>query len=195
MAKITCDYKLRVIVDKEGCCWWVASDICNLLDITSLKDAMGLLNKDEKSLIKMYKNRQKKYIINKSGLKKLISKSSQKDILEDTDLWTIIRNQGKIVRKEETEVIQQFIEYAIDQGADEDEVYKYYAYITKEENKAILDMDEAPIDNLRDSMSVVQLQSTILADRTVIESLKTGMKRKMFYKDVYDYMKEELSKL
>ena len=56
-------------------------------------------------------------------------------------------------------------------------------------------MDEAPIDNLRDSMSVVQLQSTILADRTVIESLKTGMKRKMFYKDVYDYMKEELSKL
>jgi len=103
--------------------------------------------------------------------------------------WTEIREQGKIPRRLETDVIKEFIDYATEQGSKSAQMY--YMNITKMENKALF-IVEQKYKNLRDVLGVVELSTIQNADHIVARALRDGMNDKLAYKDIYKLAKERV---
>ena len=70
-------HKVRVIIDKHGNPWWVAKDVCAVLGIGNVCDAMSRLDADEKGigLIDTLGGNQRMATVNESGLYSLIMTS------------------------------------------------------------------------------------------------------------------------
>lgn len=105
--------------------------------------------------------------------------------------WIEKRLSGKIDRRVETDAIKSFIEYAISQGADPKGARHYYENISKMENKALFNLELIKIEykNFRDIVSGLGLDALKMADRIVAKSLKDGMEKRMYYKDMYQWAK------
>lgn len=108
--------------------------------------------------------------------------------------WIATRNNAKQIRHEETDTIKEFIEYAIEQGSQNAE--KYYINITKMTNKAlellIQDKDGKP---LRDLATITELGFITVVDNRATLAIKDGMDRKLPYKEIFKYAKEEVEKV
>jgi prophage antirepressor-like protein len=81
---INFDYQerpVRVIKDEDGAPWWVARDICEILDIKDASNATKNLDDDEKGTqeIRTLGGRQGMLTVNESGLYTLIFKSNKKE--------------------------------------------------------------------------------------------------------------------
>lgn len=96
--------------------------------------------------------------------------------------WLEQRKQGKLNRKEETDSIKEFIEYAKAQGSTSARFY--YPAITKMENKALFILEQR-FPNVREVLSGQQLQTLASADLVIKRALISGMKQKMPYRDIY----------
>jgi len=106
--------------------------------------------------------------------------------------WQQARIDGKAVRKETTDAIKDFVEYAVKQGSKN--AVRYYANITKMENKALFILEQK-FDNVRQVLDNHQLSTLKTADRIVYETLQEGMERSMNYKDIYKLAKERVETL
>ena len=88
-------HNIRVQVDEEGRPWWVAQDVCKVLDIKNVSNAVGRLKPGEKSI----RQTDNLLIINESGLYRLIFRSDKPDADRFQD-WVFrevlpsIRNTG-----------------------------------------------------------------------------------------------------
>ena len=121
--------------------------------------------------------------------RKLLSKIiAQKQNTE----WLEKRKLGKIERRLETDVIKEFVEYALSQGSKNAKTY--YMNISKMENHTLfnLDMLEMKFPNLRDVLEGYQLFTLQNADRIVGRALKEGMERELFYKEIYKLAKQRV---
>jgi len=99
------------------------------------------------------------------------------------------RQQGKISRREETDVIKDFIDYATKQGSKSAKFY--YKHITNATYKALeLMIHKKPA--LRDTLDIYQLSELLLAERVAKNSLKKYMDLGRHYKDVYESVKDDL---
>ena len=99
------------------------------------------------------------------------------------------RQQGKISRREETDVIKDFIDYATKQGSKSAKFY--YKHITNATYKALeLMIHKKPA--LRDTLDIYQLSELLLAERVAKNSLKKYMDLNRDYKDVYESVKDDL---
>lgn len=117
--------------------------------------------------------------------KVLNSLAVQKQNLE----WQKTRSQGKLIRREETDVIKEFVEYAKSQGSSRPEMY--YVNLSKATNKALfIVQDKFP--NLREVLNTIQLVHVTTADSVVSMAIKEGMKKELHYKDIYKLCKERL---
>jgi anti-repressor protein len=69
--------KVRVIIDKNGNPWWVAKDVCKVLDLGQVSRAVSRLDDDEKgtSIIRTLGGNQRMTTVNESGLYSLIMTS------------------------------------------------------------------------------------------------------------------------
>ena len=76
--------------------------------------------------------------------------------------WIKSRTQLKIGRKEETDVIKKFVEYATDQGSKSAKFY--YKHVTNATYKALGLMSQNK-PKLRDSMNIYEVSQLILAER------------------------------
>lgn len=103
--------------------------------------------------------------------------------------WIEHRNSGKMVRRDTTDTIKEFIEYAISQGSVN--AHKYYMIISKMENSAMF-LLERKFKNLRDVLNVGQLSLLNTAEGIIIKALKEGMDKGMYYKDIYQLAKERV---
>lgn len=103
--------------------------------------------------------------------------------------YPAIREGGKILRKQETDAIQAFTDYAVKQGSKHPD--KYYMLLTQMENTALF-LTEQKFPNLRNVLSVEQLMIVGAADGIVSKAIHEGMKQKMFYKDIYQLAKERI---
>ena len=103
--------------------------------------------------------------------------------------WLGKREQGKIARLQETDVIKEFIEYATKQGSDSAKFY--YKHITNATYKALGLMFQAK-PKLRDTMNLYEISELLLAERVAKNSLKKYMKIERNYKDIYESVKEDL---
>jgi len=108
--------------------------------------------------------------------------------------WLEKRESGKIERRVETDVIKEFVEYALSQGSKS--ASKYYMIISKMENHTLfnLDMLELKYPNLRDVLEGYQLSTLQNADRIVARALKEGMEQQLFYKEIYQSAKERVER-
>ena len=101
----------------------------------------------------------------------------------------LARKDGILVRKEETNAIAEFIDYAVSQGSRS--AKWYYSHITKATYKALeLVLTEAP--SLRDTLGVYELSELLLAERLVICKLYEYMSLGRNYKDIFQSIKKDL---
>lgn len=119
-------------------------------------------------------------------MKSIVSKISE---MQTDEEWKLNRNIGKIARKEETDTIKEFVEYAKLQGSTKAEMY--YSNISKMENKGLFLIQEK-FKNIREVLTGQQLQVLCSADQIVKNAIKEGMLKNMNYKDIYLLAKERI---
>ena len=66
------------VVQKDGKEWWIAKDVCDILDITNVTQAVGKLDDDERSMFNIGRQGEAN-IINEPGLYKLILRSDKQE--------------------------------------------------------------------------------------------------------------------
>jgi Rha family phage regulatory protein len=97
--------------------------------------------------------------------------------------WRAARIEGKAARRDETDVIKSFVDYAKSQGSKSAD--RYYQVITKETNRALFFVQSAVDKGFRDSLTSAQLSSVAMAERIVERALLEAMGARMFYRDAY----------
>ena len=106
--------------------------------------------------------------------------------------WIETRENGKIVRKDFTSIISNFIEYAVEQGSKHAKFYykHYTAYI----NKMLYGIESTnDIDkNLRDQLDVRQLSILTTIEIIASKILIDLMEDNKYYKQIYKEFKEEI---
>ena len=102
-----------------------------------------------------------------------------------TTEWLQTRQQGKLIRREETDTIQDFIFYAEKQGSKN--AGKYYMTFTKLVNKAVgVESGTREFAAYKDLMLIVLLEDMIC--HTVAESIEKGV----YYKEIYKICKDKV---
>lgn len=156
---------------------------------TRYKDESGkwntkyLMNRDGFSFIAMGFTGKKadewkwKYIHAFDAMEKIISEKQTTD-------WLETRKHGKLIRKDETNVIQRLVEYAKDQGSTHSD--KLYMLYSKLANKAAGITD-------RDIATILQLNNLSTSELIIANAIIDGMRDKMHYKDIYKLSKERLT--
>ena len=115
----------------------------------------------------------------------------EKTLLNQQNLsWQESRQQSKIGRRDETDVIQQFVNYAINQGSKKAQMY--YMNITSMTYKALFLVTAASPKPFRDMLDSMQLSFLTTAEYLIQAALDEGMKKSMHYKDVYQLCRERV---
>lgn len=105
------------------------------------------------------------------------------------------RETGKAIRKNETDVIKEFVEYATKQGSKS--AFRYYGNITKMTNKALEYLIQTTIGKplKRDLMNIMELGFLQMLELRIIDVIKDCMQKEIYYKDIYQKAKEEVEHL
>jgi Rha family phage regulatory protein len=111
----------------------------------------------------------------------------EKIIMEkQTSAWLETRQQGQLIRREETNVIQKLVEYAKNQGSTHaDMLYMTYSKLA---NKM------AGITN-RDQATILQLNDLSTMERVIAKVVIDGMESGVYYKEIYKQSKDRLETL
>lgn len=124
-------------------------------------------------------------------MKKALTKLSEEKATQD---YQIARKSGKKILEYKTDVVKDFVEYAINQGSTG---YKKeslaYSNIAKMENKALFIIEEK-FPNVREVLNTQQLMFVATADQIVEKALLEGMEKEMHYKEIYQLAKERVLK-
>ena len=97
--------------------------------------------------------------------------------------WIVTREQSKITRKAETDIIKQLVEYAKDQGSEHSD--KLYLSYTRLANK-ICGISK------RDDATVEQLSNLTVAENIILHCIQVGISEGKHYKDIYQDCKQRL---
>lgn len=100
-----------------------------------------------------------------------------------TEAWLETRQQGKLTRKSETDVIKQLVEYAKSQGSEHSD--KLYMTYSKLANKMAGVSD-------RENATVVQLNNLSLIEHIILNCIQSGMMMDKHYKEIYQDCKRRL---
>lgn len=102
---------------------------------------------------------------------------------KQTTAWIETRQQGKLTRKAETDVLKQLVEYAKKQGSGHaDMLYMTYSKLA---NKY------AGVDK-RDNATVMQLNNLSLMEHIILNVIQNGISVGMYYKEIYKASKARL---
>lgn len=104
-------------------------------------------------------------------------------------IWLKNREEGKAARLGATDEIKEFKIYAIEQGSDNADWY--YTSLTKMLNGLLFIVD-GKFKNLRDMMTPIQLLIVAGGDLVIKKALQDGMKKQLFYKEIYKLAKERV---
>lgn len=118
----------------------------------------------QRSLVKAFSN-YRRHVIRKAKLE-----------------WQQARSQGKVARRQETDVIQSFVEYAKSQGSLHAD--NYYLNLTRSTYKALF-LVNGPMTGLRERLDPVQLSILATAEYVANKALHDGMEKKLPYKEVF----------
>jgi len=169
----------------------------------------GALNFKETSYIDESNRRKPMYDITRSGFSVLVMGFNGRKALEWKFLyedafskmehallnqsnisWQDDRKAGKITRREETDVIRDFVEYAHSQGSTKANFY--YKHLTNATYKALFLVADKFPGQFRDLLNSRQLSFLRSAEIVAADALKDGMAQGLFYKDIFQLAKTKL---
>lgn len=106
--------------------------------------------------------------------------------------WIEARVQNKYQRKETTDVIKLFVEYAQKQGSQNAE--QYYCNITKMENQTLVPLEflQQKFPNLREVVDRYTLDKLKMCDEVIAQALVDGMQKELYYKEIYKLARERV---
>lgn len=140
------------------------------------------LMRNSEKVVKFKKNLTKEFYQQRSVIAELIAQ--QKD-----PNWQNVRSDGKLVYKQKTTVIRQFVDYATNQGSNS--ARRYYSNLAKMENKALFFVEQR-YANLREIMTIKQLMQVSTADDVIERALIDGMNDGLDYHDIYKLAKSRI---
>lgn len=107
-----------------------------------------------------------------------------------TDRWIEVRIKGKIVRRNLTEMIDEFVKYARSQGSTGSGYY--FKHITSACNTALWGVESLRKikKNTRDELGGIQLYSLLALEKILIKNLERLLKEGIHYKEIYKRLKE-----
>jgi Rha family phage regulatory protein len=108
---------------------------------------------------------------------------------QQNEMWLAQREQAKLVRKQETDVIKEFVEYATNQGSTQAKYY--YKHITTACYKC-LDLVQHERPELRSTLDMMQTSQLILAEKVASKSLRKYMDKGEHYKAIFALVKQDL---
>lgn len=122
--------------------------------------------------------------------------SMEQALKKDSDKleWKQARIQSKEVRRNVTDTIKEFVDYATGQGSGS--ASKYYMNITKMEYAALelIQSKEKVPSGFRDTLDLLDLCFLQAAEQVCRAAIKEGMERKFPYKEIYLLAKERVTK-
>lgn len=104
----------------------------------------------------------------------------------NSPIWQDTRELTKAVRKQETDVIRELVEYATAQGSTH--AVRYYTSISRLANKTAGITD-------RDLAHVEQLSGLMLVERIIAEEIRAGIAAGKPYKQIYTDLQTRLSSI
>lgn len=114
----------------------------------------------------------------------LLSKTHQQD-----PQWIVQRSQTKVLRKAETEVIEQFVDYATVQGSQN--ANNYFSLITTATYRA-LGLIQYKQPHLRNTLNALQLSWLVTLESLVQASLLKYMSLNVHYKEIYKLVADDI---
>ncbi len=96
--------------------------------------------------------------------------------------WIETRENSKVNRLKETDVIKRLIEYAKEQGSSNSD--KLYLTYTKLANTIM--------ECKRDEASITQLNNLTLVESIILQTIKIDMSMGMYYKDIFKDCKNRI---
>lgn len=154
----------------------------------------------------------KKYIMNRDGYMFLVMNvnttkandiklkfieafnTMEKALLNQNNVsWIETRQFSIESRKEETDVIKKFVEYATKQGSKNAKFY--YSNITKASYKALELLDQNKTTPIRDMLNIKDLLMLSTGEERVAETLEEGMEQELHYKEIYQLAKQRLEEI
>ena len=146
--------------------------------------------------------RYTKYLMNRDGFSLLVMGFTGKRALEwklkyisafnkmeaiirekQSSSWIEARQQGKLTRKSETDMIQQLVEYAKNQGSEHSQML--YTVYTRLANKM------AGIES-RDTATTMQLCNLMVLENAIQHEVESGIVSEKHYKQIYQDCKVRL---
>ena len=116
---------------------------------------------------------------------------TQQAFNQQSEMWLAQREQGKLIRREETDVIKEFVDYATSQGSSKAQFY--YKHITMAVYRC-LGLIQYKQPKLRETLDMMQTSQLILAEKVAQKSLKKYMDDKEHYKAIFALVKIDLEK-
>ena len=162
-------------------------------EITPLKTKGGVqsvtvyhLNEQQATLLMTYaRNTETVRAFKKELVKQFYAMRSL--LLErNSPIWQDTRALTKAVRKQETDVIRELVEYATVQGSTH--AVRYYTSISQLANKTAWITD-------RDLAHVEQLSRLMLVERIIAEEIRAGIAAGKPYKQIYTDLQARLSSI
>ncbi|GEM_PF-691339 len=108
-----------------------------------------------------------------------------------SDDWQKIRGQGKAVRFELTDAIQEFIQYSQEQGSTH--AGMYFVAISKMTRQALFIICYRAPKGFRDLLDNMQLIYLQTAEFVARNAIREGMQRQMLYRDIYQLARERVT--
>lgn len=163
---------------------------------TGRPQSYALLNEEQALLLLTYtrSNQETDYFRQKliSQFTKMRKALLEISLNKNNQKWLDERKEGKLQRKQTTDIIKQFVDYATEQGSKN--AQRYYANITSMENKALFFIEQK-FPNLREVMTDRQLSFIKSADVIIEEAIREGLSEKMPYKEIYKLCKKRAETL
>lgn len=97
--------------------------------------------------------------------------------------WVSAREQGKLIRKAETDVLKELVEYAKNHGSTHSD--KLYVTYTRLANK-ICGISK------RYNATIEQLNNLTVAENIILHCIQAGIEQNRHYKDIYKDCKKRL---
>ncbi len=104
--------------------------------------------------------------------------------------WSAARAIGKPVRRNETDVIKTFVEYATEQGSKN--ANTYYMNYSRMANSALFDIKNKKIGNIRDACNADQLGTLKVIDKVIAKAIEEDMAQGTQYSKIFQNVKEKV---
>jgi len=145
---------------------------------------LGSLLRNTDKVVEFKKRLAKDYVKVKKELEKVKSRQSNVE-------WQELRKDGVKIRLKETDTVKEFISYAIAQGGSTKGCDMYYSNITRMLNGSLFIL-QGKFKNLRDVLTTEQLMVVGTVEHIIDKTLKDGMKKDTYFKEIYKSVKEKV---